>query len=782
MNLNKKVFLVIVPVVTLFFVAATTVVYLQQKNQILKLEHNRLKLALSEIASLYNQYSGFSEGYLNSIVESSSLRSYLVETSDRYKRIALVRNIENYLRDFGKHKSNVLSLTVSQITPQKKIVEHIELSEDPFSQIPETLKNFTFTAIEQPDTLQPQLLYNGNKMLLAFSALVDPDTIDIPLATRTHLAYSITFAIEPTEFMNEIVRYEQDFGLSIRIQSTPPALLTETTAFTLLDSGRYLVATISGEAIDRYLRPTRVRLIMLACIFLISCTVIIYALISRIVVSPITKLEEAVKEAGSNFSNKIDISTDANDEIGNLGKEFSQLYSQLSKAYNTTSELVKTDHLTQQANLYQIKKIFQSVITEARDKNQNVAFLYLDLDNFKFVNDRYGHDIGDKVLISFSDAVVGILEKQMPRLSNGEKSWHFGRIAGDEFGIILEGSPSSILVNELLSSILSLFSGGFSFLTGKYPISASIGVVNYPADGDTPSQLITNADKAMYQSKSLGKNRVSFYSEQIAYKIRRELEIETEIKNAIFDDEFYLVFLPIIHTNSLQIYGFEALIRWNSPRLGFVSPAEFIPIAEACGYFEAIDSWVVQKSFAAYTKIKALMDRDFVLSVNLSSAQIKINSIQKEILNQAKLHRVPNRQIQFEMTETTGAEFSGGSDSLLSSLTDAGFRLAIDDFGTGYTSLQQLVEYPASTIKFDKSFLEATMSGSGRKILKPLVQLCHSQLMAVTVEGVETREQYEYLRSINVDHLQGFLFSQPATLEELPGALTMLQKKCARLV
>ncbi|WP_096087271.1 putative bifunctional diguanylate cyclase/phosphodiesterase [Agaribacterium haliotis] len=781
MNLRKKSFLIIVPIIATFFLLASAVVYQLQKTQIEKLERNRLKLALAELDTLYNQYNSFSESYLHSIVAQGKLLQYLKAEDNRYRRIALVSNIERELHSFNKHQSNYLSLTLARIEPRAEIVEYIEFSEDPFSKLPQALRDRALEFIEDKNASSSQALLEPHRLLLSFSQLIDPATLEAPISSQRQSAISVTFALEPTDFINELARYRHEFKSDIRFSSEAPAG-TAAIESIQLDQHFYLIAPWNSSILNQRLHPTRIKLIAISALFLISCIVLMIYFISAHITNPIASLEQAIADAKSNPDTGLQLETNRDDEIGRLAKQFNRLYTDLTKAFHNSNKLLQTDHLTAIHNLYQLKRQFRDKLIDARKNKQRVLFAYLDLDNFKFVNDRYGHDIGDKVLIAFSENIQELLRELYPTTANEQVPWTFGRIAGDEFGLVITGSPEQDEINNLVTSVLSLFDGGFALFNGRYPISVSVGLALYPRDGNTPSELISNADTAMYSSKRLGKNRHSFYSAAIAKKIRRNNEVESELKNANFDKELQLVYLPIVACDDLRIWGFEALLRWHSPNLGPVSPAEFVPIAEACGLFEQIDTWVLDNGFAAYESIRRELGYNFVLSLNLSSAQITVNRIQEHIFRLVKQHQIDSKRIQFEMTETTGAEFCRGTEGLLKSINDAGFLLAIDDFGTGYTSIQQLIEYPVSTIKFDKSLLDSVGLDEHREILRPLIELCQNQGMSVTVEGVERREQYEYLKALGADHLQGFLFSRPITFDGMTGALAAYDKKRQRLL
>lgn len=781
MNLNKKIFIVIVPVIAAFFISAASIVYQTQAQQILHHEKTRLKLAFAELNTLYNQYDSIAENYLISITESQHIKHYLNEPEGPFKHTTLVRYIESKLRSFKKYRSDYLSVTLATTHPNDEILEYIELSKRPYSSIPKELERQALRVLKRPTTEQVQLIINEHAPFLTNSILINAPNPLNPQALENTQTISLSFAIEPTLFLEALTRYQTKLNKKISIRHTPPAPEDTNTVVEKLNDTSYLVSEISVANLSSILFPTRLKLVGVSLLFLVLCSLILYVLMHRTIAGPIKRLEKSIKIARENNSEHIHFKHTSNDEIGRVASEFIELYAQLSQSLKITKELVKLDHLTNQVNLYELKRSFQHRLSRAKTTGETAAFIYIDLDNFKFVNDRYGHDIGDKVLIAFSESIVKLLMQFFINDNSGSPRWQFGRIAGDEFGIVISGSPSKESLQDLSNKIIDLFTNGFQFFHGRYPISASIGISCSPQDGETPSQLISNADTAMYQSKNSGKNTASFFSKEIAQKLRRQRDVENILKSADFDSEFHLVYLPIIDVRELDTYGFEALIRWESPKLGFVGPAEFIPIAESCGLFEKIDAWVMRQSFSEYNAIKNIIDKDFILSVNLSSAQITHLRVHDNIIALSDEFNIDRGHIQIEMTETTEAEFSKGVESLLQPLTEAGFKLAIDDFGTGYTSLQQLVEYPATTIKIDKSFLDATMEQGKRAILKPLVDLCHSQNLAVTVEGVEIQEQFEHMQEIGVDHVQGFLFCKPSSLDELPGALVVLKKKLRRM-
>ena len=223
--------------------------------------------------------------------------------------------------------------------------------------------------------------------------------------------------------------------------------------------------------------------------------------------------------------------------------------------------------------------------------------------------------------------------------------------------------------------------------------------------------------------------------------------------------------MPYMNAEGTDVVGVEALLRWHSSTLGEVSPSEFIPLAEQTGLFEVIDRWVIEKAFSGYHQMQSLFENQVQLSINLSSAELDSCQLATFIEQKAQQYRVPYEQVDFEITET----FAAGSQGypLLHELSSQGFQLAIDDFGSGYTSFTQLVQYPAQKIKFDREFLLAMLKSNKQHIIKPLIELCHSQDISVTAEGVENRDMHQWLHSSGCDYMQGFYFGQPMSIERL---------------
>ena len=258
--------------------------------------------------------------------------------------------------------------------------------------------------------------------------------------------------------------------------------------------------------------------------------------------------------------------------------------------------------------------------------------------------------------------------------------------------------------------------------------------------------------------------------------MRRRQEIETELKLVNPDKEFKLVYMPLLNVRSGELDGFEVLLRWDSPRLGNVEPDEFVPIAESSGVFAMIDEWVIRTGLSTYPTIRNMLARDFKISLNISSAQLQLSNLQEVLDRYAQRFGIEPQFIQLEITETVNIEYTSYGSTFLNRLHNAGYLLALDDFGAGFTSLLRIVEYPISMVKFDKNFIQQTLKRGNRQILKPLVELCHTNGMLVTMEGAESQEDIDLLRSFDCDYIQGYFLGRPISLADMEDAVRRLNQ------
>jgi len=778
MNLNKRALLVITPVVLLSFIVASMIVYEIARNFLERQEQYRLNNAVTQLASVFGRYKTFSENYLLTVTQSHALNEYLQLPDDTASAYSLVKSLEHSAQETNDLNTDYLSITFATNAPSPRIKNHVELSLDPFSDISAPLEDYVFSlftqnALEQWDYIPT----SDTQSLLVKTQFINPLTFARPLASQLSEAIAIVVAIEPTEFNILRASLEEELNTHFIVSTIAqtPSILSASTP--ILD-GRYLQVTLPRDHLQQQLNPLAFWLLLISLIFSATASICLFGLINRHITRPILELERDLSDVLSSRQSQLPKRHMGDDEIGALARTFNTLYQSLAHSYDETRRLMERDTLTGLYNLSYINQIGQDALKQARGSSDQIALLVLDLDNFKFVNDKYGHRFGDQLLSAFSQSLSDIA---VIRSSNIDKSGGPyivpGRVAGDQFCLLIKQEGAADAALEIAQMILRQMEDGLHFAKSRFPITSSIGIALFPQDADSFSQLISNADTAVHQAKVQGKNQLAYYSEELAQQLRRRQEVENALKHMNPDIEFRLVYMPLLNVKTGELDGFEALLRWNSRKLGNVEPDEFVPIAESCGVYEMIDEWVISKGLSSYPAIRKLLGRDFKMSLNISSAQLQFSELTELLARSAKRYDIAPKYIQIEITETVNIEYTPHAREFLKKLADTGYLLALDDFGAGFTSLLRIVEYPITMVKFDKGFIEQTLKRGNRQILKPLVELCHSNGMQVTMEGAESQEDVDMLSTFDCDFIQGYFLGLPTTLEDMEDALRKLRQQ-----
>ena len=377
------------------------------------------------------------------------------------------------------------------------------------------------------------------------------------------------------------------------------------------------------------------------------------------------------------------------------------------------------------------------------------SVFFIDVDNFKIINDTFGHSYGDRVLIELANKLKLL----------GREDIIIGRIGGDEFIVVQDAYTDEQNIRELAEKILELFENPIIIEENNFNVTCSIGIALYPKDGSSEEEILKNADLAMYRAKNQGKNNYVLYDARMGADLAEKIELEKHLREAYKNKEFMLYYQPQIDAVNGSIVGLEALIRWNSPIFGFVSPARFIPIAEEIGLINDIGRWVISERFAFAKKI---MDKGICVSCNISSMQLMQSGFVKEVMDAFESYGLKKGSVALEITESCLIESFEDTTEKLALLRDKGILIYLDDFGTGYSSLTYLKNLPIDTVKIDKSFIDdITFGGVEGRIVKSIISLAHQIGLKVVAEGVETKEQMEYLASFNCNYIQGYLVSRP---------------------
>lgn len=398
----------------------------------------------------------------------------------------------------------------------------------------------------------------------------------------------------------------------------------------------------------------------------------------------------------------------------------------------------------------------RQAIAQARRKNHDAAILFLDLDRFKLINDTLGHAVGDRLLQSVAARLKGLLRE----------SDTVGRQGGDEFILILPEIHSRAEVSTVAQKILALFSTPFPLEGEEVFITPSIGISLYPADGTDIETLIRHADAAMYSAKELGRNNFRFFTPALNETAQSRLETENSLRRALAKNEFVIHYQPVISLLSREIVGVEALVRWQHPRKGLLMPSSFIPVAEDTGLIIPIGEWVLR---SACNQVRSWQKSGYPLrvAVNLSARQFRQPQLTETIRAVLLETSLIPESLEVEITESIAAEDLNVTISILRSLKDMGIRISIDDFGTGFSSLSYLRRFPIDTLKIDKSFVADILPRRDEEIVTAIINLAQTLKLKVIAEGVETREQLNFLAEKHCDEIQGYFFCRPLPQHEL---------------
>lgn len=380
---------------------------------------------------------------------------------------------------------------------------------------------------------------------------------------------------------------------------------------------------------------------------------------------------------------------------------------------------------------------------------------FIDIDNFKFINDTHGHTFGDKMLIEIA--------KRLNELATSNLM--LSRLGGDEFLILYCNTEGTADAIELAEKILSLFKEAIIIDDISFYITCSIGIAVYPVDGNTVEELLKHADLATYTAKTIGKNKYVLYDKSMLNALEERANLEKRLKDAYKNNEFILYYQPQIDTKSGKIVGIEALIRWNSSSHGLVMPRNFITVAEEMGLINEIGKWVIESSFAF---AKELMHKEICVSCNVSAVQLKQNSFVNDVIEIFNRYGLKKGSVALEITESCFIEPLSDVYEKLEKLKNHGILIYLDDFGTGYSSLNYMKSLPIDVLKIDKSFIDNTISnGVDRRIVKTIVSLAHEIGLKVIAEGVEETEQLSYLNLCGCNTMQGYLFSKPVPEDKI---------------
>jgi len=412
------------------------------------------------------------------------------------------------------------------------------------------------------------------------------------------------------------------------------------------------------------------------------------------------------------------------------------------------------DSLTDLANRVLLNERLERALGSRIHREQMVAVHHLDLDQFKAVNDTFGHPAGDKLLKIVADRLRGIVRETDT----------IARMGGDEFVIVQAPIADPADATALAQRIIGLISEPFDIDGHQAVIGASIGIAVGPGDGLRPDKLLRNADLALYRAKGDGRGTFRFFEPAMDLQMQTRRIMERDLRKALPAGEFELYYQPVVNLASNEISGFEALIRWNHPEKGLIAPAAFIPLAEEIGFIVPMGEWVIRQACAT----AAQWPGDLHVAVNISAAQFRGPGLMQVIVGALAASGLHPTRLEIEITETVLLQNRETTLAVLHQLRALGIRIAMDDFGTGYSSLTYLQCFPFDKIKIDRSFVKDITENAGSlNIVRAVAALANGMGMTATAEGVETRQQLDRITSEGCTEMQGYLFSRPLPAQEI---------------
>ena len=494
--------------------------------------------------------------------------------------------------------------------------------------------------------------------------------------------------------------------------------------------------------------------------------------VSEVVESALADSGESIATAenvGHLAPNELEDSNDG--EVDRLQVRIKQLESIASQYSEELKYKSSYDSLTGLPNELLFYDRVKQAIARAQRYNQSIAVLTLDIDLFKRVNNAFGRGAGDSLLKELADRLMTILRESdgVTVFGDDSKDLTLSRLGADEFGVLLtdlkDMQPVTWIVRRIFESLLQ----PIVIDDQEVVVTCNIGISLYPEDGITPEVLMNHAGAARQYAKQLtGQNSYQMFDAQMHQMSLTQMQVETELRRAIENEEFVLYYQPKLDMATSTVNGAEALIRWDHPKKGLLSPYEFIDVAEQSGLIVNIGEWVIKQACLQVKAWMNLSDKDFRVAVNLSTVQLRQKGFSERIVEIVEAAGILPSQLELEITETVIMDNLETAVDTLGRLHKKGFWISIDDFGTGYSSLNYLKHLPLDTLKIDRSFLQDIMTDSYDKtIVKTIIAMAHSMELKVTAEGVETQEQLGLLRQYECDEIQGYLFSRPMTASDV---------------
>lgn len=539
----------------------------------------------------------------------------------------------------------------------------------------------------------------------------------------------------------------------------------------------YLFAWLPAEELLAKTEWIKVIVLIITGIAIFLTVTLIFSALKYFVIDPVKILDKAAYEIGHG-NLEFEFVLDRNDEVGSLASSLKDMNDNLKKSSEQIKFIAYHDALTGLPNRLMFRDYLSHAIAVARRKKETLALLFLDLDNFKWVNDTMGHDAGDSLLIEISNRLTATLRDSdfIAKTSIDDAEDVLARLGGDEFIIMLSNCSDNISPYKVASRIIKNVQQPIHIAEHEVYIGVSIGITVYPDDAEDTDTLIKNADIAMYHAKSLGKNNYQYFSDSMNDVAERRLKMESRVRYAIEQKQFSLHYQPQVEVTSGNIIGVEALIRWQHPERGFIPPDEFIPVAEETGQIVSIGEWVLNEACQQIRNWRKAGLPELTVAVNVSSIQFIKQDFAQVIESIIKQNNMPPQLLEIELTESIFIDNPQHASDMLATIRAMGIEVSLDDFGTGYSSLGYLRQFPIDNLKIDRCFInEIGHSLEGEAVITAIISMAHAMNLKVIAEGVEDSAQLAFLRAQKCDYIQGYYFYRPMPASEIVDILSNQQ-------
>lgn len=518
-------------------------------------------------------------------------------------------------------------------------------------------------------------------------------------------------------------------------------------------TGWYVIVYEPSKEVRIVVKDLILLLIVLLILCLVISTILTFGRANKIVYA-IKELNDQTKRiaSGEYYDN---IKKQSYNEFDELIDNFNFMAKEIRERDRKLKKIAYTDNLTGLPNRAFMFKELKRLMKE--NPNSYLGIIYFDMDNFKRINDTYGHPLGDELLYQFS--------KRLKKNISCDNI--FVRLGGDEFILVVPDNRSKEKINLCIKKLMESVAEPFE-CTGKLiNITVSIGIGVYPENGTRISELIQCADMAMYAAKENGKNTYRFFDSKMKNKLQKEVNIEQALRKALLNNEFMLLFQPQVNM-SKQIRGFEALVRWNSKDIGNVSPLDFITIAEENGMIIEIGKWILKTSCEFIKIVNEKYKCDFIVSVNISPIELKDSNFFNTLTNIIDSTKIKPKWLEIEITENVMIDSLEEVLIKLKQIKELKIKISLDDFGTGFSSLSYLGKLPADTLKIDKGFIKDISSNMhNQKMVESIIAMSHKLGINVIAEGIEEETQFEILKKMNCDNIQGYYIKKPSSLKDI---------------